>query len=59
MLQLKGIELSYNRPILKAINFEIAKGEIVGIVGKSGAGKTVFLNLTKYPNMSLRQKQIG
>ena len=45
MLQLKGIELSFNRPILKTINFEIAKGEIVGIVGKSGAGKSSLLKI--------------
>ena len=45
MLQLKGIELSYNRPILKTINFEITKGEIVGIVGKSGAGKSSLLKI--------------
>lgn len=45
MLQLKGIELSFNRPILKTINFEITKGEIVGIVGKSGAGKSSLLKI--------------
>jgi ABC-type sulfate/molybdate transport systems ATPase subunit len=45
MLQLNGIELSYNRPILKTINFEITKGEIVGIVGKSGAGKSSLLKI--------------
>lgn len=45
MLQLKGIELSFNRPILKTINFEIAKGEIVGIIGKSGAGKSSLLKI--------------
>lgn len=45
MLQLKGIELSFNRPILKTINFEIVKGEIVGIVGKSGAGKSSLLKI--------------
>ena len=45
MLQLKGIELSFSRPILKTINFEIAKGEIVGIVGKSGAGKSSLLKI--------------
>jgi ABC-type sulfate/molybdate transport systems ATPase subunit len=45
MLQLKGIELSFNQPILKTINFEIAKGEIVGIVGKSGAGKSSLLKI--------------
>jgi len=32
---------------LKNINFEIAEGEIVGIIGRSGAGKTVLMHLIR------------
>jgi ATP-binding cassette, subfamily B, multidrug efflux pump len=32
-------------PILKKINFELGKGQTLGIVGKTGAGKTTLLKL--------------
>lgn len=32
---------------LKQINFEIGEGEIVGIIGRSGAGKTVLMHLLR------------
>ena len=31
--------------VLKNISFDVKKGDLVGIVGRSGAGKTTFLNL--------------
>ncbi len=34
-----------NRPILKEINFEIAPGEHIGIVGHTGSGKSTVANL--------------
>lgn len=36
---------NYRNTILKNINFEIEEGTKVGIVGKSGSGKTTILNL--------------
>jgi len=33
--------------VLKNINFEIAEGEVVGIIGRSGAGKTVLMHLMR------------
>ncbi|HDS63557.1 MAG TPA: ATP-binding cassette domain-containing protein, partial [Methanofollis liminatans] len=32
---------------LNNINFEVAEGEIVGIIGRSGSGKTVLLHLIR------------
>ncbi|MEN6519224.1 MAG: ATP-binding cassette domain-containing protein, partial [Methanospirillum sp.] len=32
---------------LKKISFEIGEGEIVGIIGRSGAGKTVLMHLLR------------
>ena len=46
MLKAKGIKKAYgNLPILKGVDFEVAKGEIVSIVGASGAGKTTLLQI--------------
>ncbi|WOF15711.1 methyl coenzyme M reductase system, component A2 [Methanoplanus sp. FWC-SCC4] len=34
-------------PVLKNINFSIDEGEILGIIGRSGAGKTVLMHLIR------------
>ena len=33
------------KPVLKEIDFEVAPGEMIGLVGKSGVGKSTFINL--------------
>ena len=33
------------KPILKGINLEVAPGEMIGLVGKSGVGKSTMINL--------------
>lgn len=45
MLTIKNISLSFDRPILDGISFEVKPGKIVGLVGKSGAGKTSLLKI--------------
>ncbi|MFN5148815.1 MAG: ATP-binding cassette domain-containing protein [Flavobacteriia bacterium] len=45
MLEVQKIELAYDRPVLKEISLTIAPGVILGIVGKSGAGKTSLLKI--------------
>jgi lipoprotein-releasing system ATP-binding protein len=46
MIQAKQIYKTYgDLKVLKGINLEIAKGEIVSIVGPSGAGKTTLLQI--------------
>ncbi len=35
------------KKVLKNISFEIAEGEILGIIGRSGAGKTVLMHLMR------------
>ena len=41
------VRFSYERgkEVIKGISFEIAAGEMVGLVGKSGAGKSTIINL--------------
>lgn len=43
MIQLEGITKSFGAlQVLKGIDLEIGKGEVVSIVGPSGAGKTTY-----------------
>lgn len=54
MLEIKDLNLIYedNYHVLKDINFKVEDGEIVGIIGLSGAGKTSLLrtlNLLQVP----------
>lgn len=46
-LEFRNISYSYNNDnrIINNLSFKINKGECVGIIGKSGAGKTTILNL--------------
>lgn len=49
MVQLKDIHKSYgNNEILKGINMNIQKGEIVVILGPSGSGKTTLLRCINF-----------
>ena len=46
MIEAKGIYKSFgNVEVIKGIDIQIAKGEIVTIVGASGAGKTTLLQI--------------
>ncbi|MDN5343493.1 MULTISPECIES: ABC transporter ATP-binding protein [Oceanotoga] len=46
MLNIEGLNFSYNeRNILKNINISVKNGEIISIIGPSGAGKTTFLKI--------------
>jgi len=46
MIKLTGIEKSYgNLKVLKGIDLEIGKGEVIAICGASGAGKSTLLHI--------------
>lgn len=46
MIETKNIHKSYGPlEVLKGVNFKVNKGEILSIVGASGAGKTTFLQI--------------
>ena len=46
MIKIENITKSFgNLQVLKGIDMEVAKGEIVSIVGPSGAGKTTLLQI--------------
>jgi len=46
MLSIKDIGFSYReRPVLENVDLEVKKGEIIGILGPNGCGKTTLLKL--------------
>ena len=46
-IEFKDVTFGYSRqtPILKNVSFKIEAGQMIGIVGKSGSGKTTIINL--------------
>lgn len=48
MLEFKNVNMTFTKSkkeILKNINFNLSKGEIVGLIGANGAGKTTLMKL--------------
>ena len=46
-IEFKNVTFGYdpNQPVLKDISFRVKPGEMIGIVGRSGSGKTTIVNL--------------
>lgn len=46
ILEAKNLGISFgNNHVLKSVNFELHKNEVLGVIGPNGAGKTVMLNI--------------
>jgi lipoprotein-releasing system ATP-binding protein len=51
VLKLSGVSKAYNHgkpnqvSVLDGVDFEVAKGEVVGLIAPSGAGKSTFLHI--------------
>jgi phospholipid/cholesterol/gamma-HCH transport system ATP-binding protein len=44
-LELEGVDKSFYYPVLKGVSFKMRQGETLGVLGKSGSGKSVTLKL--------------
>ncbi|MEX0775854.1 MAG: DUF1854 domain-containing protein [Phycisphaeraceae bacterium] len=46
-IEFRGVTFGYSRqtPILKNVTFQIKAGQMIGVVGRSGSGKTTIINL--------------
>ena len=45
-IQVKGLQKSYEKlPVLKGVDFEVAKGSIFALLGSNGAGKTTMIKI--------------
>ncbi|HPU83722.1 MAG TPA: ABC transporter ATP-binding protein [Candidatus Latescibacteria bacterium] len=46
-IRLENVRFGYDplRPVLKGISIDIQPGEMIGLVGRSGAGKTTIINM--------------
>lgn len=60
-IEFKNLTFSYDgsRDVLKNINLEVKPGEVVGIVGPTGSGKTTIINLlTKFYDVTNENSDI-
>ena len=46
-VEFRGVTFGYEKhnPVLKEVSFKVERGQMLGLVGKSGAGKTTVINL--------------
>ena len=46
VIEVKGLQKSYGKtPVLKAVDFEVERGEIFALLGSNGAGKTTTIKI--------------
>lgn len=46
IVEVHNLEKAYgSNQVLKGINFQARAGEIIGVIGKNGAGKSTFLEI--------------
>ncbi|MGI9262495.1 MAG: ATP-binding cassette domain-containing protein, partial [Woeseiaceae bacterium] len=44
-LSIRNLGKSFNSPVLQGVDLDVAQGEILGVVGENGAGKSTMINI--------------
>ena len=44
-LSIRNLDKAFNAPVLKGVNLDIGRGEVHGLVGENGAGKSTMVNI--------------
>jgi methyl coenzyme M reductase system subunit A2 len=48
LVEVKDLTVRYNgKKVLDGVNLNVEEGETIGIIGRSGCGKTVLLNVLR------------
>ncbi|MGE7023311.1 ABC transporter ATP-binding protein [Solibacillus cecembensis] len=56
VIEVNNLKKSYgSKNVLKGINFQAREGEVIGVIGKNGAGKSTFLEIL----MTIKQYDAG
>lgn len=56
IIEVNNLKKSYgSKKVLKGINFQAREGEVIGVIGKNGAGKSTFLEIL----MTIKQYDAG
>ena len=55
MLEINNIYVDFDRPILNNISFKAKQGQIIGLVGKSGASPIWACKTAKVPKPEIKQ----
>ncbi|MBE1553041.1 ABC transporter ATP-binding protein [Sporosarcina limicola] len=56
IIDVRNLQKSYgNNQVLKGVNFQAQEGEVIGVIGKNGAGKSTFLEIL----MTIKSYDIG
>ena len=62
LIEVKGLEKHFKHvEVLRGINIDICKGDVVAVIGPSGSGKSTFLrclNPVSYTHLTLPTKRI-
>lgn len=60
LIEVKGLEKHFKHvEVLRGINIDICKGDVVAVIGPSGSGKSTFLRCKTVHDIALQNKICG